>query len=160
MHSIRQHLLGGHVIPACPLPLHQDGSWSERHQRALARYYVEAGAGGLAVGVHSTQFEIRDPQHALFEPVLELVAAELPDTIAKIAGLCGDTRQAVAEAEFSLNCGYHAGLLSMKAVGNRPEAEILAHCREVAATIPIIGFYLQPAVGGRVFSYQFLREFA
>lgn len=160
MQSIRQHLLEGHVIPACPLPLEGDGSWSERHQRALARYYVEAGAGGLAVGVHSTQFEIRDPQHALFEPVLELVAAELPDTIAKIAGLCGDTRQAIAEAEFALGRGYHAGLLSMKAVGDRPEPEILEHCRVVAGTIPIIGFYLQPAVGGRTFTYGFWRQFA
>jgi len=160
MQSIRQHLLDGHVIPACPLPLHADGSWSEKHQRALARYYAEAGAGGLAVGVHSTQFEIRDPQHSLFEPVLELVAGELPDRMAKIAGLCGDTSQAIAEAEFALGCGYQAGLLSMKAVGDRPDAAILDHCREVASVIPIIGFYLQPAVGGRIFSYQFWREFA
>ena len=159
MSQIRQRYLEGHVIPACPLPLTKDGKWSERHQRALARYYAESGAGGLAVGVHSTQFEIRDPQHGLFEPVLELVAAELPDTALKIAGICGDTAQALAEAEFALGCGYQAGLLSMKAVGDRPDAEILAHCREVAAAIPVVGFYLQPAVGGRVFSYRFWREF-
>jgi dihydrodipicolinate synthase/N-acetylneuraminate lyase len=160
MQSLRHHLLDGQVIPACPLPLTGDGRWSERHQRALARYYVEAGAGGLAVGVHSTQFEIRDPQHGLFKPVLELVAGELPDGVAKIAGICGDTRQAVSEAEFALSCGYHAGLLSMKALGSRPEAEILDHCRHVASAIPMIGFYLQPAVGGRAFSYAFWREFA
>jgi dihydrodipicolinate synthase/N-acetylneuraminate lyase len=160
MDSLRQHLLEGQVIPACPLALNQDGTWSERHQRALARYYVESGAGGLAVGVHSTQFEIRDPQHALFEPVLELVAAELPDGFAKIAGICGDTPQAIAEAEFALNHGYQAGLLSMKAVSSSPDSAILAHCREVAGTIPIIGFYLQPAVGGRIFNYSFWREFA
>ena len=84
--DLRTHLLKGQVIPACPLPLSEAGKWSERPQRALARYYVEAGAGGLAVGVHSTQFEIREPQHSLFKPVLELVAAELPDSVAKIAG--------------------------------------------------------------------------
>lgn len=160
MHSLRQHLLDGQVIPACPLPLTEDGRWSEKHQRALARYYVEAGAGGLAVGVHSTQFEIRDAQHALLKPVLELVAGELPDSIAKIAGICGETAQAIAEAEFALGCGYQAGLVSMKALGERPENEVLAHCKAVAETIPIIGFYLQPAVGGRVFSYGFWRRLA
>ena len=106
MEALRQHLLDGQVIPACPLPLDNAGVWSEKHQRGLVRYYVEAGAGGLAVGVHSTQFEIRSPEHGLFEPVLELVASELPDTVAKIAGICGATRQATKEAEFALGCGY------------------------------------------------------
>ena len=160
MESIRAHLLDGQVIPACPLPLDADGRWSERHQRALSRYYTESGAGGLAVGVHSTQFEIRDPEHALFEPVLELVAGELPDSVAKIAGICGETAQATAEAATALSYGYQAGLLSMKALGDRPEKEVLSHCREIADIIPIVGFYLQPAVGGRVFSYGFWREFA
>lgn len=160
MTDLRQHLLDGQVIPACPLPLTETGQWSEKHQRALARYYVESGAGGLAVGVHSTQFEIREPQHALFEPVLELVASELPDEVTKIAGICGRTTQAMAEAAFALDCGYQAGLLSMRALGDAPEDAVLDHCREVAGTIPTIGFYLQPAVGGRVFSYAFWREFA
>ncbi|MFT4549745.1 MAG: dihydrodipicolinate synthase/N-acetylneuraminate lyase [Verrucomicrobiales bacterium] len=160
MQDLRSRLLEGHVIPACPLPLTSGGKWSEQHQRALVRYYSEAGAGGLAVGVHSTQFEIRDPEHGLFEPVLELVAGELPDSMVKIAGICGETKQALAEVEFALGCGYQAGLLSMKALGNRPEADVLDHCRLVAHAIPIIGFYLQPAVGGRVFSYRFWREFA
>ena len=119
-----------------------------------------SGAGGLAVGVHSTQFEIRDPEHALFEPVLELVAGELPDSVAKIAGICGETAQASTEAAIALGYGYQAGLLSMKALGDRPEEEVLSHCREIADIIPIVGFYLQPAVGGRVFSYGFWREFA
>ena len=158
--NIREHLLKGHVIPACPLALNEDGSWSERHQRALARYYTEAGAGGLAVGVHSTQFEIRDPQHGLFEPVLKLVAEELPESVARIAGICGGTSQALQEAEYALSCGYHAGLLSMKALDDCSEEQVLEHCREIAEAIPIIGFYLQPAVGGRVFSYRFWREFA
>ncbi len=160
MQNLRQHLLKGQVIPACPLPLTSEGRWSEPHQRALARYYTAAGAGGLAVGVHSTQFEIRDARHGLFRPVLELVAAELPDSIAKIAGVCGDTPQAIAEAEFALSCGYHAGLLSMQALGDRAEQDVLDHCRQIAKTIPIIGFYLQPAVGGRTFTYRFWREFA
>lgn len=158
--QIRENLLAGQVIPACPLALEKDGRWSEKHQRALARYYTESGAGGLAVGVHSTQFEIRDPQHGLFQPVLELVAEELPDHVAKIAGICGETSQAIGESEFALSCGYQAGLLSMKAMGDRPEAKVLDHCRQVSEVIPVIGFYLQPAVGGRVFSYQFWREFA
>jgi len=158
--QIREHLLGGQVIPACPLALEKDGRWSEKHQRALARYYVDSGAGGLAVGVHSTQFEIRDPEHNLFKPVLELVAEELPEHVAKIAGICGKTPQAKAEAEFALSCGYQAGLLSMKAVDDLAENDVLSHCRQIAETIPIIGFYLQPAVGGRVFSYKFWREFA
>ena len=160
MDSLRHHLLTGQVIPACPLPLTEDGKWSERHQRALARYYVESGAGGLAVGVHSTQFEIRAPEHGLFEPVLELVASELPGSVARIAGICGGTAQAIGEAEFALGCGYDAGLVSMKALGDQPESDILSHCREVSETIPVIGFYLQPAVGGRIFSYDFWRKFA
>lgn len=148
-----------------PLALSEDGRWSERHQRALVRYYVAAGSGGLAVGVHSTQFEIREPEHGLFEPILELasevLSAELGDRpFARIAGLCGKTQQATAEAGLALKHGYDAGLLSMAAWKQEPESDIIEHCRTIAGIIPIVGFYLQPAVGGRVFSYEFWRKFA
>jgi len=165
--NLRQHLLAGQVIPAHPLALDHQRRFSEKHQRALARYYFAAGTGGIAVGVHSTQFEIRDPQHNLFQPVLELamatITAELrttPRDYAMIAGVCGQTPQAVREAELARSLGYHAGLVSMAAYKTEPEAVILEHVATVAKTIPVIGFYLQPAVGGRVFSYAFWRKFA
>ncbi len=165
--DLRQHLLAGHVIPAQPLALDRHRKFSEKHQRALTRYYVAAGSGGLAVGVHSTQFEIRDPQHNLFKPVLELAAqtvrAELaaaPLDFALIAGICGQTKQAVAEAELALSLGYQAGLVSMAAFKTEPEDVIVAHVATIAKLIPVVGFYLQPAVGGRVFSYGFWRKFA
>lgn len=165
--DLRTHLLAGHVIPAQPLALDRQRKFSEKHQRALTRYYVAAGSGGLAVGVHSTQFEIRDPQHNLFKPVLELAAqtvrAELaaaPRDFALIAGICGQTKQAVAEAELALSLGYQAGLVSMAAFKTEPEDLIVAHVATIAKLIPVVGFYLQPAVGGRVFSYAFWRKFA
>jgi dihydrodipicolinate synthase/N-acetylneuraminate lyase len=165
--DLRSHLLAGHVIPAQPLALDRQRRFSERHQRALTRYYVAAGSGGLAVGVHSTQFEIRDPQHNLLRPVLALAAdtvrAELataPRDFALIAGICGQTRQATAEAELALSLGYHAGLVSMAAFKTEPEDTIIAHAAILAKLIPVVGFYLQPAVGGRVFSYAFWRRFA
>ncbi|HEX2861843.1 MAG TPA: dihydrodipicolinate synthase family protein [Lacunisphaera sp.] len=165
--DIRSHLALGHVIPALPLALDSQRRWDERHQQALIRYYIDAGAGGLAVAVHSTQFAIRDAKHALFEPVLRLAyqAAKAwlqptPRPFLLIAGLCGNTAQAVTEAGCARSHGYHAGLLSLAAWAEKPEAEVLAHCRIVAREIPLIGFYLQPAVGGRVFSYDFWRRFA
>ncbi|MEX2580401.1 MAG: hypothetical protein WD342_15185 [Verrucomicrobiales bacterium] len=164
--SLRRHLGAGQVIPAMPLALHEDRSWSRRHQRALVRYYLEAGAGGLAVGVHSTQFEIRDPAHALFEPVLEFCGEEIDRGLAsgkgfaKIAGICGETKQAVREAAFARDHGYHAGLLSLSALRDVDDAALIRHCREVARTIPLVGFYLQPAIGGRAYGYGFWREFA
>ncbi len=175
--DLRSHLLAGHVIPAQPLALDRNRKFSEKHQRALTRYYVAAGSGGLAVGVHSTQFEIRDPQHNLFRPVLELAAqtvrAELaalpagasakagaPHDFALIAGICGQTKQAVSEAELALALGYQAGLVSMAAFRTEPEDAIVAHVATLAKLIPVVGFYLQPAVGGRVFSYSFWRRFA
>ena len=165
--NLRSHLLAGQVIPAHPLALDQQRRFSEKHQRALARYYFAAGTGGIAVGVHSTQFEIRDPQYNLFQPVLELamatITAELratPREYAMIAGVCGQTPQAIREAELARSLGYHAGLVSMAAYKTEPEAVILEHVATVAKTIPVIGFYLQPAVGGRVFSYAFWRKFA
>jgi len=165
--SLRSHLLEGQVIPALPLALDENRRWTQHHQRALVRYYYESGAGGLAVAVHSTQFEIREPQHALFEPVLRLAAEETAALRAKhgrpftlIAGLCGRTEQAVAEATLARELGYAAGLLSLAAWKNDDINTIIAHCRRVAEIIPIVGFYLQPAVGGRLLPYEFWRKFA
>jgi dihydrodipicolinate synthase/N-acetylneuraminate lyase len=165
--ELRRFLALGQVIPAQPLALHEDGSFSERHQQAITRYYVDAGSGGLAVGVHSTQFEIREPKHGLFEPVLRLAVEAInqslsssPRPFAKIAGLCGPTAQALKEAELAASLGYHAGLLSLAALKNESVDTLLRHCSEVAAAFPVIGFYLQPAVGGRVLPYEFWRAFA
>lgn len=167
--DIRQHLLAGQVIPAQPLALDAARRFSEKHQRAITRYYLAAGVGGLAVGVHSTQFEIRDPKHNLFKPVLELAASTVREELAKsktprdvlmIAGVCGRTGQALREAELAKSLGYQAALVSMAAWGNAPEDEITAHMRELSRVIPIIGFYLQPSVGGRVFSIHFWRRIA
>ncbi len=164
MQSWRELLNAGQVIPACPLALNHDGSWSERHQRALVRYYVQSGAGGLAVGVHSTQFAIRDPKHSLYEPLLTHVSSWLSETLPpakpfiRIAGICGPTAQATSEAMIAARHGYHAGLVSLSALHAAPEAELVRHCAAVANILPIVGFYLQPAVGGRVLSYSFWRQ--
>ena len=165
--AIAGALRRGLVIPAHPLALDGDGRLDERCQRALTRYYVAAGAGGLAVGVHTTQFAIRDPQVGLFEPVLALAAEEMtradagrPVPLVRIGGICGPTAQAVCEASLLARLGYHAGLLSLAALRDADEAALIAHCREVGAVLPIIGFYLQPAVGGRVLPYSFWRRLA
>jgi len=166
MARLRAHLLAGQVIPAMPLALHGDGSWSQRHQRALVRYYLEAGAGGLAVGVHSTQFEIRDPEHDLFEPVLRFCAETIEREgdparpFVRIAGVCGEPEQAVAEARFAAATGYDAALVSLSARGKADDAELVDHCRRVAEVLPVIGFYLQPAIGGRSYGLDFWRAFA
>jgi dihydrodipicolinate synthase/N-acetylneuraminate lyase len=165
--DIRNHFLEGQAIPAQPLALDENRRFDERHQKALTRYYVAAGSGGLAVGVHSTQFEIREPQHALLKPVLELASLTIDEELAKnprpfvkIAGICGSTAQATEEAVLARELGYQAGLLSLAALKDASDSELLAHCRAVSQTIPIIGFYLQPAVGGRILPYSFWREFA
>lgn len=165
--DLRAHFLAGQVIPAHPLALDRNRRFSERHQRALTRYQLASGVGGLAVAVHSTQFEIRRPEHGLLRPVLELAAetarAELasrPRPVALVAGVCGRTPQALAETELARSLGYHAALVSMAAFKDEPETEILAHVAAVAKILPVVGFYLQPAVGGRVFSYAFWRQFA
>jgi len=165
--NIRKHLLEGGVIPALPLALDNNRNFSEAHERALVRYYLQAGCTGLAVAVHSTQFEIRDPAHALFKPVLELASLTIDEEIAKgghpflkIAGVCGHTAQAQAEAGLAASLGYHAALLSMAAWKSEPEEQILAHCRSVSGVLPIIGFYLQTSVGGRVFTANFWRKFS
>jgi dihydrodipicolinate synthase/N-acetylneuraminate lyase len=151
----------GLVIPAHPLALTSERKLDERRQRALTRYYTDAGAGGLAVAVHTTQFQIRDPKVGLFAPVLELAATELRGKpMVRIAGICGPTSQAVREAETATRLGYHAGLLSLAALPQAPVAELLAHARAVGEILPVVGFYLQPAVGGRLLSYEFWREFA
>ena len=157
----------GGVIPAQPLALDARRQLSERHQRALTRYYVDAGACGLAVGVHSTQFEIRDPEIGLFEPVLTLASETIDSACArrgqkilKIAGVCGRTAQAVREASFARGVGYHACLLSLAAMKEADVDTLVAHCREVAAIMPVIGFYLQSSVGGRPLPYAFWRRFA
>jgi hypothetical protein len=155
----------GVVIPAHPLALDENRSLDERSQRALTRYYVASGAGGVAVGVHSTQFEIRDPKFNLFEKVLRLAAEEvdrarLERPFLKIAGICGETGQALAEADIAVGLGYDAGLLSMGGLDGWSEAQILERTARVAEKIPVVGFYLQPSVGGRVFSFDFWKQFA
>ncbi len=154
-------LLKGVVIPAHPLALTAARKLDERRQRALTRYYKDAGAGGVAIGVHTTQFAIRDPKVGLFEPVLELAMDELRGGgLVTIAGICGRTDQAVRESEFARGAGYDAGLLSLGAMRDASIPELLAHARAVAAVIPLFGFYLQPAVGGRILPYEFWRGFA
>lgn len=153
----------GAAIPAHPLALTAQRKLDERRQRALTRYYIAAGVGGLAVGVHTTQFAIRDPQVGLFKPVLELAKEEMDRAakpLVRIGGICGQTTQAVAEASLLRELGYHAGLLSLGALRTATEDEMIAHCRAVADALPIVGFYLQPSVGGRVLSYSFWRRFA
>jgi hypothetical protein len=158
--ELRRQLLEGLVIPAHPLALDARRRLDERRQRALTRYYLAAGAGGIAAGVHATQFAIRDPRHGLLRPVLELAADEMRCRQAvKIAGVCGATPQAVAEAELAASLGFDAGLLSLGALKDAPVDELLLHARTVAAVIPVIGFYLQPGVGGRILPFDFWRRF-
>ena len=151
----------GAVIPAHPLALTRDRKLDERRQRAVTRYYLAAGAGGVAVGVHTTQFRIRDEQIGLYEPVLALAAEEVAgkDVIC-VAGVCGKTPQATMEAAIAHNLGYHAVLLSMAALAGASVEECIAHVRAVGEILPVIGFYLQPAVGGRSLPFEFWREFA
>lgn len=165
--SARQHLKSGVVIPAHPLVLTPSRMLDERRQRALTRYYMDAGAGGLAVGVHTTQFAIREPRHGMYRPVLTLAAETAHTSLAKnprpfvmVAGLVGKTEQATAEAAIAKTLGYDAGLLSLAALPDATDSELIKHCRAVAEIIPLFGFYLQPAVGGRALSYEFWREFA
>ena len=152
----------GAVIPAHPLALDANRKLDTRRQRALSRYYLDAGSGGLAVGVHTTQFAIRDV--GLYRPVLELAVetaahwTERP--LALVAGLSGPTQQAMNEAKTTRGIGYHAGLLSLAAMKSASEDEIVAHCAAVAKEIPLVGFYLQPAVGGVILSANFWRRFA
>jgi dihydrodipicolinate synthetase family protein len=165
--ELRRTLGRGLVIPAHPLALDANGRFDERHQRALTRYYAAAGAGGLAVGVHTTQFAIRDPRIGLFEPVLALAKEEMDradtnrqsSSLVRIGGAVGQTAQAVAEATLLEQHGYHATLLSLAAFRDATDDQLITHCTEVASVLPVVGFYLQPSVGGRLLGHGFWRRF-
>ena len=160
-----RNLHRGTVIPAMPLVLDENRSFDPKGQRTLVRYYLDAGAGGIAMAVHTTQFEIRDPEINLFERVLEAVTREIDayekaaDTVViKISGACGETEQAVREARLAKAYGCDAVLLSPGGLGHRSEEELVMRTRAVADILPVIGFYLQPSVGGRVFTYQYWEQ--
>lgn len=164
--TFRELMQQGLVIPAHPLALTEDLHLDERRQRALTRYYCDSGSGGVAVGVHTTQFNIRDASVGLFEPVLRIALEEVHDferrrgkTLAKIGGICGDTRSACREAEILRRLGYDAGLLSLAALADATNDQLIEHCRTVSQNIPLIGFYLQPAVGGRPLNADFWERF-
>ena len=164
--KFRALLQRGLVIPAHPLALTEDLKLDERRQRGLTRYYCDAGSGGVAVGVHTTQFSIRNSKIGLFEPVLELALEEVRSfekrtgkILAKIGGICGDTRQACREAETLRRLGYDGGLLSLGALSDASNEALIEHCRAVGQTIPIMGFYLQPAAGGRPLNADFWESF-
>lgn len=165
--GIQQILRQGCVIPAHPMALDASRKLDERRQRALSRYYIAAGAGGLAVGVHTTQFAIHDPKVGLYEPVLSIAIEEMDradverkEPLVRVAGVMGQTEQAICEACIARDLGFHAGLLGLGAMADANEDALIAHCRAVADVLPIFGFYLQPAVGGRLLPYRFWRRFA
>jgi hypothetical protein len=165
--EILQVLHGGVVIPAHPLALTADRRLDERHQRALTRYYLAAGAGGVAVAVHTTQFAIRDPRVGLFEPVVALAAETANEfaerhrrPVVKVGGVVGPTEQALREAALLRDRGYHIALLSLAAHKEATVDQLIEHCRAVAEIMPLMGFYLQPAVGGRLLPVEFWRRFA
>lgn len=158
-------LKSGTVIPATPLALDENRNFDEYSQRLLMKYYLNCGVGGIATAVHSTQFEIRDPEVQLFEPILKLVSDEIANfenktgkVIVKVAGVCGKTEQAVKEAELAKKYGYDAVLLSPGGLNDLPESELIERTKAVAAVMPVIGFYLQTAVGGRRFSYNYWQQ--
>lgn len=161
----KELLYSGTVIPAHPLALNENRELDEEKQRRLTRYYMAAGAGGVAVAVHTTQFEIRDAEHNLFEPVLRLAAEEvdaanLTRPFLKIAGVVGKTEQALKEAELAKKYGYDMVLLGMAAFKTETEEEVLKHVATIAEKMPVFGFYLQTTIGGRAFSYDFWKAFA
>ena len=158
--TLREKLFQGLVIPAHPLALNSERKLDERRQRALTRYYLAAGSGGVAVGVHTTQFAIR--QVGLYQPVLELACEEMrhqPDVVA-IAGVVGPAKQAVAEAKIAHDLGYHAVLLSPGGLAQASIDELLERAQAVAEVLPVMGFYLQPSVGGRLLPYEVWLRFA
>jgi len=155
----RQRLREGLVIPAHPLALNATRKLDERRQRGLTRYYLDAGAGGIAVGVHTTQFGIREC--GLYEPVLALASQEVAGgAVVKIAGVCGTRPQALREAECAARLGYHAALLSLASLASATTDELIEHARAVGEVLPLVGFYLQPAIGGRLLGVDFWRRFA
>lgn len=158
-------LKAGTVIPATPLALDENRKFDEYSQRLLMKYYLNCGVGGIATAVHSTQFEIRDPEVNLFEPILKLVSDEITDyenktgkVIVKVAGVCGKAEQAVKEAELAKKYGYDAVLLSPGGLNHLSEDELIERTKAVAAVMPVIGFYLQTAVGGRRFSFEYWQK--
>ena len=160
-------LRDGIVIPAHPLALTAERKLDEQCQRALTRYYLDAGVGGLAVGVHTTQFAIREPKHGLLRPVLELAAETVREhegktgrRIVRVAGVCGQTDDAIRDAKLARELDYDLGLLNLSAFPDAEDAVLLAHARRIAEIIPLFGFYLQPDIGGRLLSREFFREFA
>ena len=164
--ALQKVLQRGVVIPAHPLALTANRRLDERRQRALTRYYIDSGAGGIAVGVHTTQFAIRDPRVGLLEPVLHLVAEEMDwaqrskeEPLVRIGGICGATAQAAKEGQLLVDLRYSAGLVSLAALKDADETVLLTHCKEIAQILPVVGFYLQPTVGGRILSYKFWRAF-
>lgn len=163
--AIEKLLQQGTVIPAHPLALNRDLHLDENRQRRLTRYYLAAGVGGLAVGVHTTQFSIRKPEVKLLEPVLQLAAeeikqAQLDRPFIKIAGICGPTAQAVEEAGLAVKYGYDLGLVSLGGLKDFSEEQLIEHIKTITGIIPVFGFYLQPAVGGRLLSYAFWEKLA
>jgi dihydrodipicolinate synthase/N-acetylneuraminate lyase len=163
----REQLMRGMVIPAHPLALNAQRKMDERRQRALTRYYSAAGAGGIAVGVHTTQFEIRHAEIGLLQPVLELAAetmdacdASREEKLLRVAGIVGQREQALAEAQLASDLGYDLGLVSLSAFAGASDADMVEHLAAVAEVIPVMGFYLQPSVGGRRLEYAFWRQAA
>jgi dihydrodipicolinate synthase/N-acetylneuraminate lyase len=165
--DIINKLRSGCVIPAHPLALRADNKIDEQHQKALTRYYLASGAGGLAVGVHTTQFAIHNSKVGLYRPVLELAGETAQEPAASancsepimIAGIVGQTKQAVKEAELARELGYHLGLLSLTALRGKSIDELIDHARQVAKVIPIMGFYLQEVISQMVLSVEFWRKF-
>ena len=163
--AVKKLLHKGTIIPAHPLVLNENRELDEGGQRRLTRYYMAAGVGGVAVGVHTTQFEIRKPEVNLLEIVLRLAAeeidnAELGRPFIKVAGIVGPAPNAIKEAELAVKYGYNLGLVSLGGLNDYTDAELIEHVRAVSEIIPVFGFYLQPAVGGRLLSYEFWRDFA
>lgn len=159
MIDARRSLLDGLLIPAHPLALNRQRKLDERRQRALTRYYAAAGAGGIAVGVHTTQFGIHDPNAGLLRPVLELAADEVGSKpIFKVAGVCGPLKQAVREAQLAATLRYDAVLVSFSGLRDASISELIEHVKVASEILPVVGFYLQPSVGGRLLPYHFWRS--
>src|SRR2546423_1002799 len=162
--TIKELLHAGTIIPAHPLALDENRKLDEERQRRLTRYYMSSGAGGVAVGVHTTQFEIRKPEFNLLEPVLKLAAdeitkARLTRPFIKVAGIVGPTPNAVKEAELAVKYGYDLGLVSLGGLKNYSDADLIKHIQAVSEIIPVFGFYLQPAVGGQILGFNFCKQF-
>ena len=160
-------LRSGTVIPAIPLVLDENRRFDEAGQRRLIRYYLACGVGGVAVAVHTTQFAIRAPEVALFEPVLRVASEEFDAfeartgrVLVRVAGVCGEVPQACAEAELARRLGFDAVLLSPGGLDHRSEAELVDRTRAVADALPVIGFYLQQACGGRRLSCEYWQAVA